>query len=153
MNDVFYSSSLLKRIKWRDAVKINHVLVRASHLETMNRFLIDVIGLEAGYRPPFPFVGSWLYSEGKAIVHVILDSAAGNADGAIDHVALEGTDYDKLLATLIKHEIEYAERTVPQSGEHQVFVSGPDGLKVEMLFPAGITKTQSGEENESYRFV
>jgi lactoylglutathione lyase len=134
-------------------MKINHVLVRTSDLEAMNRFLIDVIGLEEGNRPPFPFAGSWLYSEGKAIMHVILDSSAGNPDGAVDHVALEGADYDTLLATLTKHEIEYAERTVPQSREHQVFISGPDGLKVEMLFPAGINKTQSGENNESYRFV
>ena len=134
-------------------MKINHILVRTSDLEAMNRFLIDVIGLEEGNRPPFPFSGSWLYSEGNAIVHVILDSSAGNADGAVDHVAIEGADYDTLLAALTKHEIEYAERTVPQSREHQVFVSGSDGLKVEMLFPAGINKTQSGENNESYRFV
>jgi lactoylglutathione lyase len=134
-------------------MKINHVLVRTGDLEAMNRFLIDVIGLEEGNRPPFPFAGSWLYSEGKTIVHVILDSSAGNADGAVDHVALEGADYDRLLASLTKHEIEYAEYTVPQSREHQVFVSGPDGLKVEMLFPAEINKTQSGENNESYRFV
>ncbi len=138
-------------------MKINHVLVRASNLETMNRFLVDAIGLEVGERPPFPFTGSWFYSDGKPIVHVIHDdsvgNAAGNANGAIDHVALEGADYDTLLAALLKYDINYAERIVPQSGENQVFVSGPDGLKVEMLFPAGINKTQSGENNESYRFV
>jgi lactoylglutathione lyase len=134
-------------------MKINHVLVRASDLETMNRFLVDAIGLEAGERPPFPFSGSWLYSDGKPIIHVIHDLSAGNADGAVDHVALEGADYDILLAALTRYDINYAERNVPQSGEHQVFVSGPDGLKVEMLFPAGINKTQSGEKDESYRFV
>ncbi len=134
-------------------MKINHVLVRASNLETMNRFLVDAIGLEMGERPPFPFAGSWFYSDGKPIVHVIHDLSAGNTDGAIDHVALEGADYDTLLAALARHDINYAERNIPQSGEHQVFVSGPDGLKVEMLFPAGITNIQSGENNESYRFV
>jgi lactoylglutathione lyase len=134
-------------------MKINHVLVRASNLETMNRFLVDAIGLEVGERPPFPFSGSWLYSDGKPVVHVIHDLSAGNADGAVDHVALEGADYDTLLAALARHGIEYAERVVPQSGEHQVFVSGPDGLKVEMLFPTGMNQTQSGQDNESYRFV
>jgi lactoylglutathione lyase len=134
-------------------MKINHVLVRASHLETMNRFLIDAIGLEVGRRPPFPFAGSWLYSDGKPVVHVIHDDSAGNANGAVDHVALEGADYDTLLAALSEHDIDFAERNVPQSGEHQVFVSGPDGLKVELLFPAGMNQAQSGEDNESYRFV
>ncbi len=122
-------------------MKINHVLVRANNLEAMNRFLVDAIGLELGERPPFPFAGSWLYSDGKPVVHVIHDNSAGNADGAVDHVALEGADYDTLLAAITKHEIEYAERNVPQSGEHQVFIFGPNGLKVEMLFPAGINKT------------
>ncbi|MEE9412421.1 MAG: VOC family protein [Methylococcales bacterium] len=122
-------------------MKINHVLVRTSNLEAMNRFLVDAIGLEVGERPPFPFAGSWLYSDGKPVVHVIHDNSAGNADGAVDHVALEGADYDTLLAAITKHEIEYAERNVPQSGEHQVFIFGPNGLKVEMLFPAGINKT------------
>lgn len=134
-------------------MKINHVLVRARDLEAMNQFLVDAIGLEVGERPQFPFTGSWLYSEGKPVVHVIHDDAAGNANGAVDHVAFEGADYDTLLAALLKYDINYAERIVPQSGEHQVFVSGPNGLKVEMLLPAGINKTQSGENNESYRFV
>jgi len=138
-------------------MKINHVLVRASNLETMNRFLADAIGLEMGKRPPFPFAGSWFYSDGKPIVHVIHDlsaeNAAGNANGAVDHVAFEGADYDTLLAALARYDINYAERNIPQSGEHQVFVSGPDGLKVEILFPTGINKTQSGENNESYRIV
>ncbi len=134
-------------------MKINHVLVRASHLETMNRFLIDIIGLEEGKRPPFPFVGSWLYSDGKPIVHVIHDITAGKADGAVDHVALEGADYDTLFANLTQYEIQYVECTVPQSGEQQVFVFGPDGLKVEMLFPIVNNKIHTGEENKSYRFV
>ena len=134
-------------------MKINHVLVRTSDLDLMNGFLVDVIGLEKGERPPFPFEGSWLYSEDKAVVHVILDRRAGKADGAVDHIALEGADYYRLIAALTKHDINYAERTVPESGEHQVFVFGPDGLKVEMLFSAGMNDTQSGEENESYRFV
>ena len=134
-------------------MKINHVLVRASDLETMNRFLVNAIGLEEGERPPFPFSGSWLYSDGKPIIHVIHDLSAGNADGTVDHVALEGANYDTLLAALARHDIDYAERNVPQSGEHQVFVSGPDGLKVEMLFPVEMNQTQSGENNESYRFV
>lgn len=117
----------------------------------MNRFLIDVLGLEEGDRPPFPFSGSWLYSEGKAVMHVILDSSAGN--GAVDHVAIEGADYDKLLATLTKHEIEYARTYSAAIKRTSGLRIRPDGLKVEMLFPAEINKAQSGEDNESYRFV
>lgn len=139
-------------------MRINHVLVRTSDLEVMNRFLVEIIGLEPGKRPPFPFPGSWFYSEGTPLVHVMLERSAGDADGAVDHVALEGADYDTLITTLNMHDIHYVERDVPQSGEHQVFIFGPDGLKVEMMFPAGFYETQfsqnnNGDKNESYRFV
>ena len=139
-------------------MRINHILVRTSDLEVINRFLVEIIGLEPGERPAFPFPGSWFYSEGMPLVHVVLEHSAGDTDGAVDHVALEGADYDTLITTLNMHDIHYVERDVPQSGEHQVFVFGPDGLKIEMLFPAGIHRTQFsqnsiGDNNESYRFV
>jgi len=139
-------------------MRINHILVRTSDLEVMNRFLVEIIGLEPGERPPFPFPGSWLYSEGMPLVHVVLEHSVGDTNGAVDHVALEGADYDALITTLNMHDIHYVERDVSQSGEHQVFVFGPDGLKVEMMFPAGIHRTQFsqnsiGDNNESYRFV
>lgn len=54
--------------------------------------------------------------------------------GIIDHVAFSGQDYDKLIERLQKHQTSFFERTVPLTGEHQVFVEGPEGLRVEVLF-------------------
>ncbi len=126
------------RSRGEQRVKINHVLVRATDLDVMNHFWVDILGLQIGARPPFPFRGAWLYSDAKPLVHVVHDPSAGANGGAIDHVAFEGVDYDELIATLQQHSVDYVERDVPVSGEHQVFISGPDSLTVEMLFPLGI---------------
>ncbi|MGB1311625.1 MAG: VOC family protein [Leucothrix sp.] len=117
-------------------MKINHVLIISSDLEKTNRFWTQVIGLELGDRPPFRFEGAWLYSEGKPIIHVVPGEVDASANGAIDHIALEGSNYDVLIASLRQHGVEYREIDVPLTGEHQVFVMAPDGVKVEILFPS-----------------
>lgn len=127
-------------------MKINHVLIQATDLEIMTKFLNEVTGLEEGFRPPFPFPGAWIYSEGKPLLHLVEVSAnnaqqdylgsAGSAggNGAVDHVALEGADYKALVERLAKFRISYTERTLPLTKEHQVFIVGPDDIKLEMLF-------------------
>lgn len=120
-------------------MKLNHVLVRTRGLNAAKRFFTEVIGLEQGERPPFPFNGAWFYCEGKALIHVVEDheESLGNG-GSLAHVAIEGAEYEALLQRLQKAQARYSEKDVPLTGERQVFVSGPDGLMVEMLFPLGV---------------
>lgn len=109
-------------------------------------FVCKVTGLKEGFRPPFPFEGVWLYHNDKAIVHVVKysDASAENGRGStqsfaarvVDHLAFEGEDYDVLTAELKKLKIAYTEHIVPLTKEHQVFVEGPDGLKLEIVFPS-----------------
>lgn len=114
-------------------MQINHVQVRATNLEKMTLFWTRVIGLEQGYRPPFNFPGAWFYSKGQPMIHVVeVGDIIGS--GPFDHVAIEGADYRQLISRLQQHRADYRETTVPATGDRQVFVAGPDGLKVEMLF-------------------
>ncbi|WP_193161513.1 VOC family protein [Microbulbifer hainanensis] len=113
---------------------INHVLVRTTNLTAMTAFWTDVIGLELGDRPPFRSPGAWLYSNGQPLIHIIeVDQV--NADGSFDHVALEGADYQALTSRLEQRGADFRETSVPATGARQVFVAGPDQLKVELLFP------------------
>lgn len=127
-------------------MKINHVLVQTTDLKAMSTFLKQVTGLEEGSRPPFPFPGVWIYGDRKPLFHVV-EIAANNAQqdylgsavevggaGAFDHVALEGADYVSLIERLKVSNIAYSERAVPFTKEHQVFIVGPDNVKVEMIF-------------------
>jgi len=126
-------------------MNINHILIQTSNLSNMASFIENVAGLTVGSRPPFPFPGVWMYNEDKPVIHIVeahANSAQANyigsqklsSGGVVDHVAFEGDDYNRLIARLLRHDIDYVERTVPLSEEHQVFVEGPDGLKLEILF-------------------
>lgn len=116
-------------------MKINHVLVLAQDIKKMTSFWTSILGLTNGYRPPFPFAGAWLYSEKQPLIHVAQVDEVVDKNGAISHVALEGDNYPNLISNLRDYAVNYAERDVPLTGERQVFVQGPDGLTVEMIYP------------------
>ena len=115
-------------------MKLNHVLVKTSNLNVMTQFWTQHIGLELGERPPFPFPGAWLYSDSEALIHIVEDSTITPSNSVLSHVALEAKNYTKLIKTLQKNNMVYTESDVPQSDLRQVFIQGPDGLNVEMLF-------------------
>jgi lactoylglutathione lyase len=139
-------------------IEINHVLVRTRDLNKMIWFLNETVGLKEGLRPPFNFPGAWLYSNDKPLIHLVEinpddegqsdylgDQISGseNGSGAVDHIAFSGTDYPELIMRLKQHQIKYFERTVPLTGEHQVFAEGPDGLRIELLFEAEKVRSAS----------
>lgn len=121
-------------------MRLNHLLVVADDLQAMRRFFVQVIGLEDGPRPPFPFAGHWLYSEGAALIHLAQASAEpGDRQvkpaGVIDHLAIQGADLAVTRERLAAVGVEHFERRVPVEGHLQIFVPGPEGVKVEFLFP------------------
>lgn len=131
-------------------MRLDHVSLRPADLDGMKDFLCDVVGLRVGPRPPFDFPGYWLYGTGEddeaAIVHLIGGRAryvgetaatgAAHDTGSVDHLAFRGDDRAALLARLDRAGAEYRERQVPASGAHQVFVSAPEGVVIEIVFPA-----------------
>lgn len=130
-------------------MRLDHILIRASDLAAMRDFFVDVIGFVEGPRPPFPFPGCWLYGDGRPQIHLVsaaandaqrghLGTAAAGTSGAVDHVAVQGADYPALIDRLRQQRSPFIERHLPAEGHLQIFVSGPDGVKVEMLFPATI---------------
>jgi len=123
-------------------MRINHILFRTSDLRAMVAFLVDVIGLSEGYRPPFQFPGAWLYSGDSALFHLAETTTGENTTGNIDHVAIEGADYELLIDRLRAHQFPYRETVVPDSLLRQVFISGPDGLMLEMQFDPAPTSAE-----------
>jgi catechol 2,3-dioxygenase-like lactoylglutathione lyase family enzyme len=130
-------------------MKINHILVLARNVDAMHRFFIDAIGLEDGPRPPFPFPGHWCYSEGQPLIHIASDQGDSGQDewlggpsatgtGAIDHIAFTGDDFPSLQERLSRLGIPASVRQVPLEGLIQIFVPGPEGIKVEIQFPQSV---------------
>ncbi|KPH62214.1 hypothetical protein AMS58_09680 [Pseudoalteromonas porphyrae] len=129
-------------------MRLDHVLISSADYQAMRHFFISSIGLTQGYRPPFSFEGSWLYgTDNIALVHLV--NAAGNkaqqrylsavntkmqGRGVVDHIAIRSLGYQVFKNRLDQTGVIYFERSVPELLEHQVFIDGPEGLKIEMLF-------------------
>ena len=130
-------------------INLGHFLIKTENLEETKDFYLKFLGMEDGYRPPFPFPGHWLYIGDTAIVHMAnfrankdekyySDQRIGETStstGPVDHIAFNATGLDDLRARLGAAGIEFSEKTLPEFGLHQVFVDDPDGVEIEINYP------------------
>jgi catechol 2,3-dioxygenase-like lactoylglutathione lyase family enzyme len=138
-------------------ISLNHFSIRTPDIESTARFFERVVGLTDGPRPPFPFPGKWLYAGEtsdyrNAVVHIIgidrndpaglqqylgdRDLASLQGSGAVDHVAFFLTGRRDKVALLERMSIPFRERAVPMLGLHQLFIEDPNGITVELNYPA-----------------
>lgn len=126
---------------------LDHVTVRTSKLEESRDFYVDVVGLSVGSRPSFKFPGYWLYVNEHPVLHLFDEDDEGNLAkymgsretsgvGAVDHVALRCNGIDEFRARFAAQSVEVLERTVPELGQHQIFLKDPNGVTVELIFAA-----------------
>ena len=139
------------------ALTLNHYSIRTTDLGVTRRFYETLLGLTVGPRPDFPFPGLWMYrgdhaDVANAVVHIIgidrddpeglkkylgdRDVASLTGSGALDHVAFFADGLAAMLAHLKFHGITPRERTVPSIGLHQLFLDDPNGVVVELNYPA-----------------
>jgi catechol 2,3-dioxygenase-like lactoylglutathione lyase family enzyme len=138
-------------------LSLNHFSIRSLEIEKTTDFYSKLLGLTVGPRPEFPFPGVWLYngdesSWANAVLHLIaidkndpkgLKKYLGERDpsslygsGAVDHIAFFATGLEEKIALLKKLNIPYRERTVPVIGLHQIFLDDPNGIVIELNYPA-----------------
>jgi len=163
-----------------DIKRIDHYSIRTTDVEASRKFYTEVIGLSVGPRPEFKFPGLWLYngippadlehSGGNyGIVHVMgvdpndsqgLIDTVGYVDpetlkggtGSLDHIALSVTGRDSMADRCQKTGIKYFERSVPTLGLHQMFLKDPNGVMIELNFPASeAPKTKDAATAEAFR--
>ncbi len=119
---------------------LQHVNIRCADASASRDFYVDVIGLKEGYRPPFNFPGHWLYLGDVAVIHLVQkppgETRKGPGSGEIDHVAFGGTGLDEMRARLTASGLAFEEKVVPRDGIIQLFVRDPEGVKLELNFPA-----------------
>ena len=121
--------------------RLDHVLVLTDDLEATRAFYCDVLGLEAGERPPLEFPGYWLYLDGAPCLHVAERAAyeahaatlgLSSQETAVDHVAFAAEGYDRLAARLFAEGVETVTNDVPAAGFRQLFVTDPNGVRIEL---------------------
>lgn len=136
---------------------LSHFSIRTLDLEATRVFYERVLGLTVGPRPAFPFPGLWMYrgdhtNPANAAVHIIgmdpndpagLKAYLGDRDlaslrggGAVDHIAFFAEGLADMLQRLRIMAVPVRERTVPDLGLHQLFLDDPNGVVIELNFPA-----------------
>ena len=129
---------------------LDHCAIRTTRLDQTRDFYVEVLGLEDGDRPNFPFPGNWLYADSVAVVHLVgidpddpsgLEEYLGAVDieelqgsGAVDHIAFRAGDARALMSKLRGMGVDFRERKVPSLDLFQLFLEDPNGITVELNY-------------------
>ncbi|MCH7544592.1 MAG: VOC family protein [Proteobacteria bacterium] len=114
---------------------LDHFTIVTADLDASVAFYTGILGLADGPRPAFDGPGAWLYCGDRPAVHLV--GGGGGKDtgtGAIDHVAFRASGLDDHRARLDERGIAYRERDVPGQPLHQLFLTDPDGVTIEINF-------------------
>ena len=130
---------------------LDHCAIRTTKLQETRDFFVDILGLEDGERPDFPFPGAWLYTDSTEVIHLIgvdpddpsglqryvggeISTEALQGSGAFDHIAFRANDPSVLTERLKQADYEYRERQVPNMNLFQIFVEDPNGITIELNY-------------------
>jgi catechol 2,3-dioxygenase-like lactoylglutathione lyase family enzyme len=126
---------------------LDHFNIRTRKLTDTVRFYESVLGLEKGPRPNFAFPGAWMYSEGKAVVHLVDISATDEPQkpdsGVVHHVAFASTGFDGMADRLKSRGMPFDARQVPGGELWQIFVTDPNGVMIELNYEAATEQAMS----------
>ncbi|HWA17466.1 MAG TPA: glyoxalase [Devosia sp.] len=118
-------------------IHLDHVNIHAEDLEATRDFLLAVLpDLKQGFRPPFDFPGYWLYLGGRPLIHMQNRNSGPVTGGQwIDHLAFAPFDFEAEKARLDSLGLAHAIGGIPGTGIRQLFVTGPERLKLELQCP------------------
>ncbi len=123
---------------------LDHFNIRTRDLKGTVRFYEDILGLENGARPNFAFPGAWLYSEGRAVVHLVdispTDEAQKPDSGVVHHVAFISRDFAGMKKRLQAKGVEFEARQVPGGELWQIVIRDPNGVMIELNYEAAREK-------------
>lgn len=131
---------------------LEHYLIMARDMAATRDWYIDALGFTEGPHPDFRFPVCWLYLGDRDVIHITasaadssenrkkyLGEAKGGDDtgsGAIDHVAFRASGLKETMNHLESRGIDFSQRQVADQGLYQLFLFDPNGIKVELNFPA-----------------
>ncbi len=130
--------------------QLEHYLVLTDDIDATRDFYCNALGMRVGPRPPLDFSGYWVYLGAVPCIHIadwqsyrahsrasgIAMSTPAPGTGPLDHIAFNAVDYAAVKARLAAHGIEAAENLVADVGLRQLFLSDPNGVKIELNIAA-----------------
>jgi catechol 2,3-dioxygenase-like lactoylglutathione lyase family enzyme len=150
---------------------LEHYLVQTENFETTVNWYRDILGLTPGPTPNFGFPVQWMYIGDRDVLHIThggakttenrkayleQTSTAVQGSGVIDHVGFRSTGLRNMMQSLREKNIEFRQRRVSDQGLYQLFLFDPNGVKIELNFPAdeaiGLTP-EINAKNFTYQHV
>jgi glyoxylase I family protein len=124
---------------------IPHVSLVVSDLKRARAFYEGILGLMPMRRPAdLMFPGVW-YFLGPQELHLI--EAPDTNINPLQHVAIEVTDIRAACAELRSHKIHtVTDLKAGSSGYHATYCYDPDGNRIELCQPIGVTRLSSRGE-------
>ncbi|PDV86319.1 glyoxalase [Rhizobium sp. H4] len=116
--------------------RLDHVTIDTRDAPAMVGFLQAILGVKEGYRPPFPSPGHWLYLDDHPVIHLSLTSRSTDfPPGIFNHVAFSLYEFAPALERIKASGYRYEYYDIPDTDLGQVFVYGPEGVKIELQYP------------------
>jgi len=121
---------------------LNHYTIRCTpdELPALRDFYTRCLQLVPGDRPVMPAPGAWLYSGGRAIVHLYaaLDTSAAGPTAALDHISFSADGLERTREHLREQGVTFEEFPIPDWPIHQLFLRDPFGMKIELTFDLSV---------------
>lgn len=123
-------------------VSLGHVTVRSADFDRTEQFYCGLLGMHRGPRPAIRQPGRWFYVGGEAVLYVLprQGGASASAAGTIDHFALNAAGRPAFERRLQAAGVPFESRRLADSDIWQVFLTDPDGARVELSFPVEASK-------------
>jgi catechol 2,3-dioxygenase-like lactoylglutathione lyase family enzyme len=120
-------------------LSLDHVTVRSADFDRTERFYCDLLGMRIGPRPAIAVPGRWLYVGNKAVLHVLPHNpgTGQHAGATIDHFALDADDWPAFEQKLQAAGQPFESRRLADTESWQVFLTDPDGARIELCFAGG----------------
>ncbi len=133
---------------------IEHLLLLVDDVDATADWFVENIGMERGHTPDFKVPVTWLYIGERDVLHIAHVPSGGkekrfqdrylggrvsqetSGTGIIDHVAFRCSVLPEMIERLESNRAEFLQRQANDGDLYQLFISGPNGMRVELNFDA-----------------
>jgi lactoylglutathione lyase len=120
-------------------IKVNHIAVHVSDLETSKKFYASIVGLKEIEEPFKDGLHTWYDIGGGAALHIIEAPNVPTQISKVNHLCFSMEDMDSFIKTLQDTNYpfeswpgEKGKVTIRVDGIRQIYIQDPDGMWLEI---------------------